>query len=734
VLLLGLLTWLLGLGWGLSVAGALLLVLWLCGVPIAGLTRRDADDDHTPVAQSRASTVTYGVGLGRFLGAMVLALLVWVIARAVALDVLARSPMQLGVVMPPTVAALVAIAGGYRLITFRINVAAGDSPGWRYYTRQIWFWATAAVLGGLVVLSFDAHAVDGAQAAGSIAVIFLGFAFVIGLFGIVSAVFRGVVSRYQLPPALRVLRLQRFPVVTFLVLWIAVVSILDEGGYHDIRRDSGRDPGRQAPTIGAAWEQWASAQRGQANARPIVFVAAQGGGIRSAVWTALVMECIFGPGPVQGSGDVCAAGSGQTRPDALAVAVQEPTPLFLASGASGGSVGIAAWSARRADIVQDGAQAQTPGRVEDALSNDFVAPVVARMFTADLPHAVLAWDRADRAAMLERGWERAWPGNGAADPNDPAARGLTRGLHALWDVTHGGARWATPVLALNGVSVEDGCRMLASAVDFALPRDLPETMRGFSAEATAADDQPNDAACRGPERTSGGRAVDILPSTSELVDYLCPDEDVSLATAAHLSARFPYVSPTGRILRTGCPDEPGLVPAPAVSYDADGGIFDNSGSGTLNDVWRSLGPVVAARERQDRSCYAPIVVQIDNSPPTSTVSAGLDSRPVELLAPITATVGQVTSRDSYARASTAAAFSRPLSPSGRAITFTDGTSPDTLWFRISLFGQPGPEPPLGWTLAPETVTDMRSQLMARQNAEQFAKIQALLADQALTCR
>ena len=35
--------------------------------------------------------------------------------------------------------------------------------------------------------------------------------------------------------------------------------------------------------------------------------------------------------------------------------------------------------------------------------------------------------------------------------------------------------------------------------------------------------------------------------------------------------------------------------------------------------------------------------------------------------------------------------------------YLDRTAPETLWFRITLYGQPGPEPPLGWTLAPETV-------------------------------
>jgi hypothetical protein len=256
----------------------------------------------------------------------------------------------------------------------------------------------------------------------------------------------------------------------------------------------------------------------------------------------------------------------------------------------------------------------------------------------------------------------------------------------------------------------------------------------LSTAPTSDKDRPDDAACRGPERTGSvnSQLVDALPSTSELVDYLCPGEDVPLSTAAHTSARFPYVSPTGRI--AACPQPAnGLVPPGGVSYDADGGIFDNSGSGLVTDAWRALSPLVAAQERNGTTCFAPIAVQIDNSPPASTVSGATDPQPAELVAPVTATLGQVTSRESYARSRAAAAFSPAVSPSGRPI-LAGGNPPATLWFRISLFGQPGPQPPLGWTLAPETVSDMRRQLAVPQNTQQIRAIRDLLAAGALRCR
>jgi hypothetical protein len=56
----------------------------------------------------------------------------------------------------------------------------------------------------------------------------------------------------------------------------------------------------------------------------------------------------------------------------------------------------------------------------------------------------------------------------------------------------------------------------------------------------------------------------------------------------------------------------------------------------------------------------------------------------------------------------------------------------SLWFRIVLFGQPGPEPPLGWTLAEETVADMRSQLQAVPNQQQITTLRRILASE-VTC-
>jgi hypothetical protein len=671
----------------------------------------------------------WGDRIGRVLGSVVAAALVVAAARAMALDAYVRKGPSWELIRWPLLGAAATLVVGVGVFAYRSQRVGVDVKPW----KSAWFPLTLlALAAGGLLLVYD-NAISGPQAAGSVAVLLGGFLVFIGVLALLAeAARRGPITGYALAPALRALRFRRFPVVLFLVVWAFAVSALDAGGYHDIRRIPAAAGTAVAPTIGQAWQQYVQSGP-QGAARPVVLVGAQGGGIRAAVWTALVMECIFGPGPVAGSGDICAERDTTPDPNRLAANVGQPLPVFLASGASGGSVGLAAWSARRADLVQDGPSSATPRTVEEALDRDFVAPDVARLLLADLPHALLAWDFADRAEMLEGAWEQAW--HDSYPPGvDPSVRGLGRGLRGTWDLTHAGGAWATPVLAFNGISVEDDCRFLASAVDFTLPRQLPSNPANVGTAVDSTADEPNDAACRGvASPTDAATAVDVLPSTSELIDYLCPSEDVRLSTAAHISARFPYVSPTGRIHRRACPSQDGLVPEPAVSYDADGGIFDNSGSGTAVDTWRALAPLAAATERATGTCLVPVFVQIDNSAGRATISSAADPRPNELTAPVGATMGQVSSREAYSRSGAAAAFGRMASASGRRVEL-DGAAAGSAWFRIVLFGQPGPEPPLGWTLAPETVKDMRSQLRAVPNQEAIGQLRRLLSPGRLTCR
>lgn len=729
----GLLLHLLGAGWGLVVPGVMLILLWAIGLPLSATGRvRPAALPHPrttsqhatadqpapaadqpqptagqPTAGGDLAVVTTGRSLAVVMGAALLAVLIWVIARASAFDLFVRSgPPRWGWVLLVTAVGVVLLVAGSVLASLP---GVTGRTGWTPLTLAALGLAVASMLPQLQV-TLPAHG-------GSVAVMLTFVVLLVGTTGWLTArARRGRVTRFRLVPAVRAVGYQRFPVVVFVVAWFVAVSVIDQGGYHDIRRVAG--PGVAPPTLEQAFRTWQQADPG-ARARPLVIVAAQGGGIRAAVWTALVMECLFGPGPVRADAD-CAGGNSESLDRASARAAMDaaPLPVFLASAASGGSVGLAAWSARRVDLAAGGRTAEaTPATVEDALGRDFLAANLARWFTGDLSYPFLGHRLPDRASVLEWAWEQPWGEDGT---------GLSRGLRASYQQANPAGDWRIPVLAFNGAGVEDGCRFLSSPVDFEITRPDRQPPLGPG----GALDTPTDAGCRAATQPADGELAGVLPVTGELVDYLCADQDVPMSTAAHLSARFPYISPTGRVERQGCADPAGLVEERAVTFDADGGLFDNSGALTALESWRALAPLAAQGESDQGGCIVPIFVQIDNGVGNGA-GTGPDRKPSELAAPLNALFGEIGSRESYGRASAATAFTRPVSPGGREVTL-DGQPPQRLWFQLALFGQPGPRPPLGWTLADTTVDDIRAQLGAGPNQEQIRQLRSLLSGN-LTC-
>jgi hypothetical protein len=699
----------LGLGWGLLVPGALLVLLWLVGLPLTGL---QAASRTGPPATDPAIAAA-GRTLAVTLGATLLAVLVWVIARASAFDLFVRAgtPRWGWAALIVGIALALVVAGAVLVSLQGIT----QRTGWRAIT------AVALVLGAATMV--PGWQITLPACGGSIAVVLISVTLLVGIIGwLVGGVRRGPVGSYRLVPAVRALGFRRFPVVLFVLMWLVAVSVIDRGGYHDIRRF---ETGNATPpqTLEQAFGSWrrAGAPSAPRQARPLVIVATQGGGMRAAVWTALVMECLFGPGPVRTDAG-CAGGTGALdRASAQAAVRDRPLPVFLASGSSGGSVGLAAWSARRIDLASGGgAAAGTPAVVEDGLRMDFLAPNLARWFVGDVSYAFLGHGGQDRAAILEQAWERPW--------GDTPGTGVARGLRATYQQSTAGNRWQIPVLAFNGVGVEDGCRFLASPVDFEITRAGQPSPTGPGGDL----DTSHDADCRSALQPDDGTQAAALPVTGELVDYLCADQDVPLSTAAHLSARFPYISPTGRVERQTCADGHGLVEEHAVTFNADGGMFDNSGSLTALEAWRALAPLAAGDEADGAGCIVPIFVQIDNGVSDGDGGNGTDPKPSEVSAPLNVLLGEVGSRESYGRASAATAFVRPVSPGGREVTL-NGQSLDRLWFHIALFGQPGPKPPLGWTLSDTTVSDMRAQLGVGPNRDQIRQVRDLLTG-TLSCR
>jgi hypothetical protein len=704
------------LAWGFRVAAGIAALLWLLGQVALRIDPGLRTYPKGPAPAPPSGVAAAGFLVARMAAAFLTAALIWVAVRAGAFDLYVRIadawPRWLPWVLLFVVAQLV------------LGVAALVDVQQRWVWRNWWVLAVLAVLALWSTFVVDWITKGSARLAlrypmgtGSVAVLLVALCAGAGGCALVIVAVRRTTTEVRLPPALRIVGLRRFPVVAILASWALVVSLLDSGGFHDVRRLTPvtSEPFTQPPSLEEAYDSWLAAdpsgQRGAA--RPLVLVAAQGGGIRAAIWTAMVMECVFGPSPVASSAkdgnDVCADGGGAFNAEKAWASASRPLPVFLASGASGGSVGLAAWAGRRVDLTQ---RAAVPQSVQEVLVGDYVAADLARMLSGDTLYGLIAHSGPDRAAVLERAWELAWGANNNA--------GMSRGLRASWTLANGTAgTWGMPILAMNASQVEDGCRFVASPVDFTVSRS-PNPQSA----ARSSQDQPDDDSCgsRGSDAPGTGTAsavVDALPNTTELVDYLCPQDDLPLSTAAHLSARFPFVSPPGRI--RGCSGD-GLIGPDATSYAIDGGYFDNSGSATAVDAWRALTPFAAAREAAGAACVVPLLLQIDNSP-SGGVASGGDPVPYPLAAPAQAVASALSARQRAESEAARFAFTSPRSAGGRAVD----SSADTAYFRVAPAAQPGPTPPLGWTLSDTTVDDMRAQLTADRNKETIRSLRRVLA-------
>ncbi|HWB77402.1 MAG TPA: patatin-like phospholipase family protein, partial [Nannocystaceae bacterium] len=234
----------------------------------------------------------------------------------------------------------------------------------------------------------------------------------------------------------------------------------------------------------------------------LLVIATSGGGIRAAAWTAHVLRAL--------EEDPALAGIGRH--------------VRLVTGASGGMVGAAAW----VTTMVEPAIART---CSDALclhgGHDVFSEVAADSLDAVAAHFAL-WLEGDRGTALERAWIR----------NDAA---LAR---PLMDLAAGERDGWLPSLVFSPMIVENGRRVLIANLDL---RALTSTN----------DPWPDLATAMGPS--------DALPAFELFALY--PDATrFTVATAARLSASFPYVSPFPRLPIAGAP-----------MHLTDAGIYDNYG-------------------------------------------------------------------------------------------------------------------------------------------------------------
>lgn len=371
-------------------------------------------------------------------------------------------------------------------------------------------------------------------------------------------------------------RQNKFPAAAVLILLLVVSSAFNWNDNHKFRQTVA--PASQPlPSLEESFQQWLSSRPDlEAFADkpyPVYLVSAQGGGIFAAYHAATALANL------------------QDRFPNFA------QHIFAISSVSGGSIGASFFSSLiQATGDRDIALAPPADRSSDCttrdlgplatqacqlLDRDFLSPLLALGLFPDLvqrflPVPINQWDR---ALGLETGVELSWDGI-FAGPNL-----LKQSYFQHWQ-----PEGIAPALAINTTVVETGERLAISP--FAIP-------------------------------LSNGESISLAAETL----------DLTLSTAAGLSARFPIVTPVGWYRRG---DD-------GVKYRlADGGYYDNSGVATALDMGRAIAQATnsAPTSPQIELIYLAIVDKPNNKVTANLEGQGLN----ELFSPVRAALNVRSAR------------------------------------------------------------------------------------------
>lgn len=278
----------------------------------------------------------------------------------------------------------------------------------------------------------------------------------------------------------------RLPIFTLLIILAIVFSALDINDNHMIRHQEAVQKGLP-PEFSQTFPTWLKQRQDltEYSTYPVFLVSAEGGGLRAASFTALVLSAI------------------QDRCPAFAQHV------YAISGVSGGSIGAAVFAGLAARYTKNQAglpcnlNLNGPGdfqqRANAVLKSDYLSPLLAAGLYPDLVQRFLPFpvQRFDRALALEQSFEQSWTSSTGGDE-------MSRPFFDLWPDF---VNQSVPALFLNTTRVETGDRMVISNL---YPLD---------------------------ER------FDRLESLADVNWSLT----LPLSTAACLSGRFPLVTPAGYI-------------------------------------------------------------------------------------------------------------------------------------------------------------------------------------------
>lgn len=296
----------------------------------------------------------------------------------------------------------------------------------------------------------------------------------------------------------------------FLLLVMALIFGLKETHYVKLTTAQNGNHYHQRPSLDTYLRAWLDSRPVTTDSTyDIYFVLANGGASRSAYWTAAVL------GEIEDA-------SIRDHPDD-----RFSHHLFCLSGTSGGGVGVASFFALLRDKTR-----QQPLYARSAmtyLKQDYFSYTFARMLGPDFFRYIIRTSRSgDRAAALEESFENSTQIAGDSLYRVPFDEALSSFPAMQADTV------LMPVLCINTTRMQDG---------------NPGVVTNLQLNA------------------------DVFNSRVDVLSLLRHDSDITITSGALLGARFPYLSPAGRIQD---------------QYFVDGGYFDNSGAGIIQEIIRGI--------------------------------------------------------------------------------------------------------------------------------------------------
>jgi hypothetical protein len=456
------------------------------------------------------------------------------------------------------------------------------------------------------------------------------------------------------------LHLKHVPIVALLALWVVVAFVGAPATRHDVALSAPAPADPEGVDVDAAVDAWWAAQPDRQRARtgpddmlPLVLVAAEGGGIRASYWTAGVLDVLAsGDDPSRRLVDLPAAGD-RCDPAASAEQLRNAGRIFAISGASGGSVGAYAYAR---ELQAHGCL--RPGWYAQWFARDLVGPTIGWGLAHDLP-AILLHQR-------------------------PAADGgCTVDVDVLCDALQDRGRVLEDALDGDPAARELGLRRAA----YATPWPVPHLV--FNTSADDLKRRVTFSSLHLPQRP--GVVEDAL-------DARCSEHDLSWLSASFLSARFPLVTPSGRVVCAG-------------RSVVDGGYLENTGLGSIAELMPAITRRVdIINEQADANGWPRVrvvVLELSNSPGARADPLSPNAAETPLTGPreaLLSLVGLPTYPTRIARDDLRSATRAACSANPRV---------DVVLLTVKPPLAPGWKAPVGWRLSRASRSELESALAAR---------------------